>query len=68
MIITSLTIAPPETGVDCMPRQRRHFSNAVTCFSSVLWRLTRAITPEYRAFGEFPVIVIAAICREADPT
>jgi hypothetical protein len=51
-----------------MPRQRRHFSNAVTCFSSVLWRLTRAITPEYRAFGEFPVIVIAAICREADPT
>lgn len=34
MIITSLTTAPPETGVDCIRGQRRHFRSTATCCSS----------------------------------
>ena len=36
--ITSLTIAPPETGVDCMRGHRRHFSNCPTCSFSAFCR------------------------------
>ena len=34
MIITSLTIAPPDTDVDCMRGQRRQRRSAFTCLSS----------------------------------
>ena len=37
MIITSLTTAPPETGVDCMRGHRRHPSSTVTCLLSRVW-------------------------------
>src|SRR4029077_6236970 len=36
MIITSLTIGPPDTGVDFMRGQRRHFRSALTCCSSLI--------------------------------
>lgn len=36
-IITSLAIAPPETGVDFIRGQRRHLSSTVTCLLSRVW-------------------------------
>src|SRR5512133_911254 len=37
MIITSLAIAPPETGVDFMRGQRRQRRSALTCLPSRFW-------------------------------
>ena len=37
MIMTSLTMGPPETGLDCMRGQRRQRSSALTCLSSRFW-------------------------------
>jgi hypothetical protein len=64
MIITSLTIAPPETGADCMPRQSRHFSNLATCRFSNSCRFVLAIAPTIMRVRR----ILALVFNEAYPS